>query len=159
MNLCTVHAVSNSFADELFTILHAHLLPEQNSLPKNYHAAKSLTRQLGLSYNSIHACDKGCILYRGEHAEAISCPKCEQPKYKDQTRKLFPVKVLRHFPIIPRFQRMFRSLAISKLMIWHSENASHGDGGDNLVRHPCDSKAWQHFHDNVEMIPGMPTSR
>ena len=24
------------------------------------------------------------------------------------------------------------------------------EGGDNLIRHPCDSKAWQHFHDNVD---------
>jgi hypothetical protein len=61
MNLCTVHGISNSFADELFAILHAHLLPERNGLPKNYHAAKSLIRKLGLSYNSIHACEKGCI--------------------------------------------------------------------------------------------------
>jgi hypothetical protein len=63
MNLCTVHGMSNSCADELFAILHAHLLPELNTIPKNYHATKSLTRQLGLSYNSIHACDKCCILY------------------------------------------------------------------------------------------------
>jgi hypothetical protein len=35
MNLCTVHGVSNNFADELFAILHAHILPEHNSLSKN----------------------------------------------------------------------------------------------------------------------------
>jgi hypothetical protein len=45
---------------------------------------------------------------------------------------------------------MFRSPAISKLMIWHSENSSIDEGGDNLVRHPCDSKAWRHFHENVD---------
>jgi hypothetical protein len=80
----------------------------------------------------------------------MSCPKCEQPRYKDQVRKLFPMKVLRHFPIIPRLQRMFRSPTISKLMIWHLENSSTGEGGDNLGRHPCDSKAWRHFHENVD---------
>jgi hypothetical protein len=63
MNLCTVHGISNSFVDEFFAILHGHLLPERNSLPKNYHAAKFLTRKLGLSYNSIHACEKGCVLF------------------------------------------------------------------------------------------------
>jgi hypothetical protein len=45
---------------------------------------------------------------------------------------------------------MFGSPAISKLMIWHLENSSNGEGGDNLVRHPCDSKAWRHFHENVD---------
>ena len=28
MNLCIVHEISNNFADELFTILHHHLLPK-----------------------------------------------------------------------------------------------------------------------------------
>jgi hypothetical protein len=35
-------------------------------------------------------------------------------------------------------------------MRWHSENRSDRDGVDNLVRHPCNSKAWRHFHDNVD---------
>ena len=39
MNLCTVHGVSNTFVDEMFAILHGHVLSEVNCLPKNYHAA------------------------------------------------------------------------------------------------------------------------
>jgi hypothetical protein len=150
MNLCTVHGVTNGFADEMFTILNAHMLPKENVLPKNYYAARSLTGKLGLSYNSIHACDKGCVLFRGEHTQATHCPKCGGPRFMDETRRKIPVKVLRHFPLIPRLQRMFRSQSISKLMLWHSENKSNREGGDNLVRHPCDSKAWHHFHDNVD---------
>ena len=150
MNLCTIHGVTNGFADEMFTILSAHLLPRGNVLPKNYYAAKSLTRKLGLSYNSIHACDKGCMLFRGQHAEAIRCPKCGGPRFHDETRRKIPVKVLRHFPLIPRLQRMFRSPSISKLMLWHSENSGNREGRDNLVRHPCDLKAWRHFHENVD---------
>jgi hypothetical protein len=63
---------------------------------------------------------------------------------------MFPVKVLRHFPVIPRLLRMFRSPCLSKLMLWHSESRSDREGGDNLVRHPCNSKAWKHFDDNVD---------
>jgi hypothetical protein len=70
MNLCTVHRVSNNFADELFTILHRHLLPEGNNLPRNHYAAKSL----GLTYTSIHACGKGCVLFKGEYADIKRCP-------------------------------------------------------------------------------------
>jgi hypothetical protein len=150
MNLCTVHGVTNGFVDELFTILNSHLLPTENVLPKNYYATRSLTTKLGLSYNSIHAYDKGCVFFRGEHAEAVRCPKCGSPRYVDKIRKKVPVKVLRHFPIIPRLQRMFRSPSISKLMLWRSENGSNWEGGDNLVRQPYDSKAWRHFHENVD---------
>jgi hypothetical protein len=154
MNLYTVHGVTNGFADEMFTILNGHLLPAENVLPKNYYRARSLTVKLGLSYNSIHACDRGCVLFRGEHAEAVTCPKCGGPRFKDERRRKMPLKVLRHFPLIPRLQRMFRSPSISKLMLWHSENRSNRDGGDNLVRHPCDSKAWRHFHENVDSTFG-----
>jgi hypothetical protein len=85
------------------------------------------------------------VLFQGKYVEATCCPKYQHLRYKDSEWKLFPMKVLRHFLVISRLQRMFRSPAISKLMLWHSENSSHGDGGDNLVRHPCDSKAWRHF--------------
>jgi hypothetical protein len=150
MNLCTVHGVSNNFVDELFTILHRHLLPEGNILPRNQYAAKSLTSKLGLTYTSIYACGKGCVLFRDEYADAERCPKCDGPRFSDGDRKKYPVKILCHFPIIPRLQRMFRSPSISVLMKWHAENRSDREGGDGLVRHPCDSKAWKHFHKNVD---------
>ena len=133
MNLCIVHGVSNQCANEFFSILHLHLLPENNTLPKNYHAAKSLTMKLGLTYKTIHACEKGCMLFRGEHANALRCPKCNGRRYRNEDRRAIPLKVLRHFPIIPRLQRMFRSPKISKLMLWHAENRSDREGGDGLV--------------------------
>jgi hypothetical protein len=53
--------------DELFSILHGHILSENNSLPRNYYAAKTMTKKLGLGYNTINACESGCVLFRGEH--------------------------------------------------------------------------------------------
>jgi hypothetical protein len=122
MNLYTVHEVSNNFADELFTILHRHLLPKGNILPRNHYVAKSLTSKLGLTYTSIHACGKGCVLFRGKYADAERCPKYDGPRFSDGDRKKYLVKILRYFPIIPRLQRMFRSPSISALMKWHAEN-------------------------------------
>ena len=73
--------------DELLTILHCHLLPEDNCLLKKYYAMRSLTKKLGLAYNIIHACERGCVLFRGEHAYAMKCPKCSCLCYKYETRK------------------------------------------------------------------------
>jgi hypothetical protein len=101
MNLCMVHGVSNNFADELFTILHCYLLPKGNTLPKNHYAARTLTSKLGLAYNTIHACGKGCVLFRGEYVDAEVCLKCGGPRFSDAERKKFPVKDLQHFLIIP----------------------------------------------------------
>jgi hypothetical protein len=95
------------------------------------------------------------VLFRGELANETNYPKYVKPRYKDQVGKKFPMKVLRHFPIIPHVQRMFRSPAISELLLWHMENKSNREGGDNLVRHPCDPKAWWHFHENVDSTFGI----
>jgi hypothetical protein len=67
------------------------VIPEDNSLPKNYYATKSLTSKLGLLNCSIHACEKGCILFRHEHSEALRCSKCGGPRYWDEDRKMFLV--------------------------------------------------------------------
>ena len=146
MTLCTIHGVSNKFADQLFTLFRKHLLPSENQLPKNYYAAKALIQKLGLNYNTIHACQAGCVLFRGQYEDATCCPKCKKPRYKDEGKKRRPWKVLRHFPLIPRLKRMFRTPAISELMLWHAKNKS----TDGLVRHPCDSKAWRHVHEVVD---------
>jgi hypothetical protein len=124
LNLYSIHGVSNCFVDELFSILYGHILPEGNSLPQNQYTAKALTRQLGLAYNSIHSCESSCVLFCGEYANETTCPKCTKPRFKDQERKKFPAKVLRHFFIIPHLQRMFKSPTISQLLLWHSENRS-----------------------------------
>ena len=150
MTLYTIHEVSNKFADQLFALFSLHILPGENRLPKNYHAAKSMIRKLGLNYNTIHACERGCVLFRGPYENDVRCPKCNKARYKDIEKKK-PWKVLRHFSLIPRFKRMFRSPAISKLIVWHSNNRS----TDDMVRHPCDSKAWQHVHDNVDPTFGL----
>lgn len=46
---------------------------------------------------------------------------------------------------------MFRTPAIYELMVWHSKNKS----TDGMVRHPCDSKAWRHVHENVDPTFGL----
>jgi hypothetical protein len=65
LNLCTMHGVSNCFVDELFTILHGHIPPEGNFLPRNHYAVKTLMQKLGWAYNTIHACQSGCVLFEG----------------------------------------------------------------------------------------------
>ena len=90
--------------------------------------------------------DFPCVLFRGQYEDATCCPKCKKPRYKDEALKRRPWKVLRHFPLIPRLKRMFRTPAISELMLWHAKNKS----TDGLVRHPCDSKARRHVHEVVD---------
>jgi len=46
-----------------------------------------------------------------------------------------------YFPIIPRLQRLYASMESASQMRWHFENRK----DDELLRHPCDGEAWNHF--------------
>jgi hypothetical protein len=118
VNLCTIHGMNNKFASELFGFLQHHLLHELNCLPTNYYATKALTQKLGLDYENIHACPKGCVLFQGEHRNDVTCPKCGCACYKDVINKVSLVKVLQHFTIILRLQRLFRTPTMFELMLW-----------------------------------------
>ena len=88
------------------------------------------------------------MLFRRPYEKDVRCPKYNKARYKDEEKNIY--KVLRHFPLIPRLKHMFQTPVIFELMVWHSKNRSI----DNMVRHPCDSKAWQHVHDKVDLTFG-----
>jgi hypothetical protein len=51
--------------DELFSLLQKKLLPKENKMLTTSYEAFKFIRSLGLSYDSIHACVNGCVLFRG----------------------------------------------------------------------------------------------
>lgn len=85
-----------------------------------------------------------CVVSKGPYKDSNWCPKCNCPHYNMRKTRSAYMKVFKHFPIVPRLQRMFKTLAMWELMLWHSKNSSL----DGLVRFPCDSKAWKHVHGN-----------
>lgn len=85
MTLCTTHGVSNAFVTELLHYLSGELLPKGNVLPAKHYKAKIMLQALGLAYNVIHACPAGCVLFRGEHADCESCPRCGKSRYREGT--------------------------------------------------------------------------
>src|SRR3954471_3194424 len=56
-------------------------------------------------------------------------------------RKKMPKKVLRHFPLIPRLQKLYAVESTAKDMRWHAEER-HDDG---ILRYSTDSDAWKDF--------------
>ena len=97
--------------------------------------------KLGLSYNSIHACRDGCCLFRKDLSDASECPTCHKSRYVDNS-KTIPFKVLRHFPLIPRLQRMYSCTQMAELMKRHVG----GKSEDKVMRSVVDSKAWDHVN-------------
>ena len=90
------------------------LLPDGHILPKSMYEAQKLLHALKMPYEQIHACPKGCILFRKEYAEEKYRVKCESSRFLEvdssdgQKRQLaIPVKILRYLPFIPRIQRLY----------------------------------------------------
>ena len=91
----------------------------------------------------IDVCINDCCLFRKGNEELNNCPKCGASRWKvnNRTKKInigVSAKVLRYFPIIPRFRRMFISTKISEQLRWHYNHISQ----DGKMRHPVDSFAW-----------------
>ncbi|GJX40468.1 hypothetical protein Tco_0255458 [Tanacetum coccineum] len=92
-------------------------------LPPSYYAIKKTFKTIGLGYESIHACEHDCCLFRGDNNKDLDfCPVCNTSRWKDSNTpgKKVPKKVLRYFPIIPRLQRLYKSSHTAKDMIWHA---------------------------------------
>jgi hypothetical protein len=61
------------------------ILPEGNRLKKNFYAAKSMMKPLGLGYQKIDMCPNFCTLYHLENAKLTECMTCGHSRYKLRT--------------------------------------------------------------------------
>jgi hypothetical protein len=107
------YSMSRDTFDGLLTVIGS-LLSEDHVLPKSMYEAQKLLRALKMTYEQIHACLKGCVLFRKEYVEAKYCPKCKSSRFMEvdcgdgKKRQLdIPLTILHHLPFIPRFQRLY----------------------------------------------------
>jgi hypothetical protein len=61
------YSMSRDAFDGLLTVIRS-LLPDDHVLPKSMYEAQKLLRALKMTYEQIHACPKGCVLFRKEYA-------------------------------------------------------------------------------------------
>ncbi|GKE37027.1 uncharacterized protein Tco_1460432 [Tanacetum coccineum] len=156
---CLVHLYHikclNGWSNKSFSMLLdflRDLLPKGNLLPKTTYQVKTILANLGLSYEKIHACPNGCMLFWGdkEKEKQDKCSICNVSRWKvaegnsqvemGQTKKKAS-KILRWFPLKPRLQRLFESSKTAALMKWHHEERVK----DGKIRHPTDALAWKFF--------------
>lgn len=129
--------------EELLEMVRS-LLPPDNILPSSLSSTKKLLKAFDLGYDKIHACVNDCSLFRKKLEKVETCPTCGASRWKvnKHTQKIeegVPAKVLRYFPIIPRFRRMFKNPEKAEQLTWHYTHKSQ----DGKMRHPVDSLAWK----------------
>ncbi|CAM8951129.1 unnamed protein product [Rhodiola kirilowii] len=119
------------------------ILPRDNNYPSSYKEVKILLKNMGLGYETIHACKYGCILYYKENKDLLSCPVCGEARYAERgSKSRVPKKTVKYFPLTPRLQRLYMSPYISAQMRWHAQRSV--DDPD-YIRHPADGEAWKAF--------------
>ncbi|XP_020242947.1 uncharacterized protein LOC109821169 [Asparagus officinalis] len=119
--------------------------PKGTSIPTSNYEAKNMLLELGLGYESIHACMYDCALFYGkENKKLDECPVCKESRYKscDGKRKKVPQKVLRYFPLKPRLWWLYMSRHTATKMKWHKRRRQNEEG---FLRHPANSAEWKHF--------------
>ncbi len=89
----------NKFVDELLSLLHLYLLPNDNCLPSNMYQEKVLTNKVGLRHNNIHAYNNGCVFFWKDYEGLQACPKCGSSQYEAFGKSQVPMKVVKHFPL------------------------------------------------------------
>ena len=88
------------------------------------------------------------MIYWGQDVELTECKVCSHPRWKPnkktsavKRRVKVPYKKMFYFPLTPRLQRLYASMATAKFMRWHAEH----EMIDGKMCHPSDSPAWKHF--------------
>jgi len=151
MALKTQYSWSRDGFDAVMAVV-AGWLPEGHVLPKTLYESKKILRALKMPYEQIHACPKGCILFRKEHEHGKYCPECKSSRYVEvdsgdgQMKQLkVPVNVLRYLPVIPRIQRLYMTEETAKQMTWHKVGKRYKKDGNErqMMIHPSDGEAWK----------------
>ncbi|XP_074313753.1 uncharacterized protein LOC141648947 [Silene latifolia] len=133
----SLHGISNTAFNDLLRLLR-DMVPEAK-IPGNFNEARKIVRDLGLDYNKILACRNDCMLFWKEFENAEECHKCHASKWKESkescngssnSRKI-PAKVLWHFPLKPRAQRVYMNAEIAEYMTWHADKRPK----DGFLRH------------------------
>lgn len=141
LHIKSFYRISNAAFNAILRLLSLQF--PDSCVPRSYDEALSIIRRLGLGYVSIHVCPNNCVLFRKDLAKHDNCPKCNASRWKDADgKKSIPEKVLRHFPLIPRLQRMFISKKSSREVQWHKLKRQ---PVDNELSHPADGEAWKEF--------------
>ena len=94
--------IGRDLFDSVMT-LFGRFLPEGHIMPSNLYESDKILSALKMPYEQIHACEKGCALFRKEYADETYCPFCKSSRYVEvengegeKKQSKIPMSVLRY---------------------------------------------------------------
>ncbi|WMV33118.1 hypothetical protein MTR67_026503 [Solanum verrucosum] len=147
MNIKSDWNVPNAAMDSMVDLLGELVNPEF-IIPKNFYQAKRMISRLGLTYDRIHGCVNGCMLFYKTDSELENCKLCGHARYKrTQAGKMVLVKEIHYLLLIPRLKRLYASVRSAPHKRWHREYRRM----PGVLSHPSDGQPWKHF-DNIYIL-------
>jgi hypothetical protein len=98
------------------------IIAKREQMPTTLYEAFKLIKDLGLNYDSIHACPNGCVLFQDTLRGSQVCPRCNNNRFVDGSHGV-PQKVFCHFLVILKLVHMYRCKTIV-VLIWHKSGVS-----------------------------------
>ena len=107
-----------------------------------------------MPYEKIHACEKGCVLFRLQYEDLNYCLICNSSRYVvvdndmgEKTQNKIPIIILWYMPIVPRLQRLFMVEGTARQMTWHKtgKRTELDADGNVMMVHTSDGEAWKRF--------------
>ncbi|CAM8978362.1 unnamed protein product [Rhodiola kirilowii] len=99
----------------------------ENNIPSSFRQSKKLVAYLGMGYQWIDVCVRGCMIYYGCDESITACCICSEPRYHHPRHTESSSSYQRnarcqmfYLPIIPRLQRLFLSEYLAREMCWHA---------------------------------------
>ncbi|KAA0046644.1 CACTA transposable element [Cucumis melo var. makuwa] len=83
MHVKVLNGWSNKSFDMLLELLRAAFPMCNSTISSSFYEAKRKLRDLGLGYETIHACKYDCVLYWKEFVDLQHCPTCGEARYKE----------------------------------------------------------------------------
>ena len=144
-----------SMSKEAFTknlqLWHS-ILPEGNCLPTSYRDAFKIIKPYLVPEVVFHTCVNDCILFRGQYKENVTCPKCNEPRFKHGN---IPRRTFHYLPLGPRLARSFGARDVSYLLQSHGGERSASET-ESVMNDIHDSPKWKEAFGHSGTFQGDP---
>ena len=147
----TLHpGISKSAFDRLLYLLHTHILPTGNTLPRTYKEVQKSLRNLLTPTKAYHCCVNDCVIFRDsdtkKYANLDHCPKCNEPRFMDGSNSI-PRKRFLHLPLESRIRRLFSHHSIAQLFQQHlNDGEGSGSTDQTTISTIHETSIWKEWY-------------
>ncbi len=111
--------ISKEALSSMLSMQHSVVLPPGNQLPNSYDAALREIEPYLVQPEVHDVCPNDCVIFRGDHKDALQCPKCGAKRYISEQSSI-PARRFTYLPLKPRLSRLFGTANMAQILQSHA---------------------------------------